>query len=293
MVRCQEIIFMHIAIVTMVYNESINLPIWIRHYKAHCPGATLFVIDHGSDDGTTNGLSGVNLVPFPRTPFDDQTRIEIISDMQHSLLRLYDVVIYTDCDEMLVADPRIHLSLGSFLATVESDAIAPIGLNVHQLLGTETPIDLQAPILGQRRFARFASSMCKPSISRVPLLWVPGFHWCNRIPDYRNDLFQFHLKWMDLGASLGRLELTRSMAWSERALHHNWAPRQRQTDDERIREEFEGPAESVKINGAAPFMFDAEMERLLGSVRLRDGHYQGDAFRGRVVEVPSAFFGLI
>src|SRR5208282_4196404 len=66
---------MQIAIVTMVYNERVNLPIWIRHYTNHCPGATLFVIDHGSDDGSTQGLIGVNLVPLPRTPFDDQIRV--------------------------------------------------------------------------------------------------------------------------------------------------------------------------------------------------------------------------
>ena len=207
-----EIKFMRIAIVTMVGNERINLPIWIRHYKAHCPGATLFVIDHGSDDGSTDDLAGVNLVPFPRTPFDDQIRIEIVADFQHALLRLYDVVIYTDCDEMLVADPRVHISLAAFLAVVGSDVIAPTGLNLHHLGDIEAPIDLDVPILGQRRYARFASSMCKPSIARVPLLWVPGFHWCDRIPDYRADLFQFHLKSMDRDASLRRLQFTRSMA---------------------------------------------------------------------------------
>jgi hypothetical protein len=284
---------MHIAIVTMVYNERVNLPIWLRHYTSHCPGATLFVIDHGSDDGSTAGLNGANLVPLPRTPFDDQTRIEIVADFQHALLRLYDVVIYTDCDEMLVADPRAHASLRSFLQAVPADVIAPIGLNLHHLVGTEAPIDLRAPILGQRRYARFASSMCKPSIARVPLLWVPGFHWCDRIPDYRTDLFQFHLKWMDLDASLGRLHLTRSMAWSQRALDHNWARRQRQSDEERIREEFEEPAAGVRMAGAVPFDFAKQLQRLTGSVQLRDDCYQGDAFRGPIAQVPDAFFGLI
>src|SRR5438132_5203078 len=96
---------MKIAIVTMVYNERVNLPIWIRPYSAHCPGAALFVIDHGSDDGSTQGLPGINLIPLPRTPFDDQTRTEFVTDFQHALLRFYDIVIYTDCDDMLVADP--------------------------------------------------------------------------------------------------------------------------------------------------------------------------------------------
>jgi hypothetical protein len=284
---------MHVAIVTMAYNERVNLPIWIRHYTRHCPGATLFVIDHGSDDGSSRGLSGVHLVPVPRTPFDDQTRTELVADFQHALLRLYDVVIYTDCDEMLVADPRLHASLASFLAGTNSDVIAPIGLNVHHLLGFEPPIDLSAPILGQRRYGRFASSMCKPSIARVPLLWVPGFHWCDLIPDYRTDLFQFHLKWMDIDASLGRLRLTRTMPWSERALHHNWGRRQRQSNEERVREEFEDPAGQVAAHGAAPFQFHAEMKRHFDSLRLHGGLYRGDAFRGSIAQVPEAFFGLI
>jgi hypothetical protein len=284
---------MQTAIVTMAYNERINLPIWIRHYTHHCPGATLFVIDHGSDDGSTRDLTGVNVIPLPRTPFDDQTRVEVVSDLQHALLRVYDVVIYTDCDEMLVADPRKHASLGGLLASVESEVIAPVGLNLQHLPGIEAPIDVEVPILGQRRHVRFASGMCKPSIARVPLIWVPGFHWCDRLPDYRADLYQFHLKWMDMGASLGRLRLTREMAWSERALRNNWARRQRQSDDERIREDFEGPANHVKTNGVAPFMFETEMKRHFESLRLYDGLYQGDFFRGPIAVVPEAFFGLI
>jgi hypothetical protein len=284
---------MRIAIVTMAYNERVNLPIWIRHYTKHCPGATLFVIDHGSDDGSTSGLTGVNIIALPRTPFDDQMRVEVVADLQHELLGDYDVVLYVDCDEMLVADPRKHASLASFLAVTESEVIAPVGLNLQHLIGTEAPIDLEAPILGQRRHVRFASGMCKPSIARVPLLWVPGFHWCDRMPDYRADLYQFHLKWMDMGTSLGRLRLTRDMAWSERALRNNWARRQRQSDQERIREDFEKLVDQVKIDGVAQFIFDVEMKRHFDSLRLQDGLYQGDFFRGPVAEVPEAFFGLI
>ena len=136
---------MRVAIVTMVYNERFNLPIWLRHYTAHCPGATLFAIDHGSDDDSTRNLSGVNVIPLPRTPFDDQIRAEFVGDFQRALLRFYDVFIFTDCDEMLVADPQKHASLASFLTAANSDVIAPIGLNVHHLPGIEAPIRFGCP----------------------------------------------------------------------------------------------------------------------------------------------------
>jgi len=284
---------MQIAIVTMAYNERVNLPIWIRHYTNHCPGAMLFVIDHGSDDGSTRSRPGVNFVPLPRTPFDDQTRVEIVADFQHALLRVFDVVVYTDCDEMLVADPRAHASLAALLAVAEADVIAPIGLHMQHLLRSEPPIDLSAPILGQRRYARFASGMCKPSIARVPLRWVPGFHWCDRMPEYRTDLYQFHLKWMDMGTSLARLRVTRDMAWSDRALRNNWAPRLRQSDEETIRKNFERPTERVELRGPAPFAFDSEMRRHFDSLRMHHGLYRGDHFRGPIAEVPEVFFGLI
>lgn len=283
---------MQIAIVTMVYNERVNLPIWTRHYTKHCPGATLFVIDHGSDDGSTRGLTGVNLVPLPRTPFDDQTRVELVADFQHALLRFYDVVIYTDCDEMLVADPRQHESLAAFLAAVESDVISPLGLNIHHLMGVEAPINLDMPILGQRRYVRFASGACKPSIARVPLIWMPGFHWCDRVPDHRTDVYQFHLRRMDATTSLDRLQVTRSMAWSERALR-SWGKGQRQSDADRIRTDFTDPADFVKTHGTAPFIFDAEIKRRSESLHRHNGFYMGEHFHGPITQVPEALFGLI
>jgi hypothetical protein len=282
-----------IAIVTMAYNERVNLPIWLRHYTSHCPGATLFVIDHGTDDGSTRELSGVSVIPLPRTAFDDQTRVELVADIQHGLLRYYDIVIYTDCDEMLIADPRIHTSLTSFLADVRSEVIAPVGVNVHHIVGSEPPIDLTNPILGQRRFVRFAVSNCKPTIARVPLSWVPGFHWCDRMPDYRMDLFQFHLKRMDMALSLERLRLTRSMEWSERALRSDWASDQRVNDEQRIHLEFSGPASEVRANLVAPFDFEKEVRRHHDSLRPRGGFIAGDFFRGPMTLIPDAFFGLI
>lgn len=281
---------MKIAIVTMVYNERVNLPIWIRHYSAHCPGAELFVVDHGSDDGSTRGLLGASLVPLPRSPYDVQTQVEFVADFQHALLRFYDVVIYTDCDEMLVADPREHVSLASFLAATEIEVIAPTGVTVIHLPWIEPPIDLSAPILGQRRYVAFRAGMCKPSIARVPLQWSVGFHSCNRMPNYRADLYLFHLATMDVAVARDQWELTRTMAWSERSLSEGWGWHRRQSDDERMRARYE-VEEYFKAHGAAPFDFADDLKRLADSVRMANGFYQFELFSGNMTQAPEAFFG--
>ena len=284
---------MRVAIVTMVYNERINLPIWVRHYSTHCPGATLFVIDHGSDDGSTGNLSDVNLIPLPHTPFDDQDRADFVSDFQRALLRFYDIFIYVDCDEMLVANPGNHASLASLLATMEGELIAPIGLNVQYIIGLDKPLDLDAPVLGQRRHVTFASSFCKPIITRTPVRWSTGFHWCDRIPAYHPDLYLFHLKKMDMQIALDRMRFTREMSWSERALRFGWAHGQRWSDEECRGTMFERWRRALDENGPGPFVFDFELRRLSESLQSSNGLFVGEHFAGPVCLAPTGFAHLI
>ena len=69
---------------TMVYNESTNLPIWLRHYRRIAPGATLFVIDHASDDGSTALLYGAHKIPLPRHELDERDLIAIAAEARRS-----------------------------------------------------------------------------------------------------------------------------------------------------------------------------------------------------------------
>ena len=284
---------MNVAVVTKVYNEHVNLPIWIRHYSAQCPDAALFVIDHGSTDGSTRGLQGVHLIPLPRTPYDDVVRIEFMADLQRALLRFYDLFIYTDCDEMLLADPRRYTSLAAFLEAVPSAVIAPTGLHLFHVPELEPPIDLAAPILGQRHFVWFGAGMCKPTITRVPVRWHPGFHCCDCRPDYRTDLYQFHLATMDRDVSLARLRLTRRMAWSESSLAVGHGGHQRLSDEAHLQRSFHYPGRQVLMRAAAAFDFENDLKRLIDSIRIVDGFHVPGYFRGTIARIPDAFYGRI
>ena len=92
---------MRVAVCTMSYNEDITLPIWMKYYGGLFGRQNLFVIDHGSTDGSTEGVPGINLIKLPRTPFSDLKRSKMVSDLCENLLNFYDYFIYTDTDEFL------------------------------------------------------------------------------------------------------------------------------------------------------------------------------------------------
>lgn len=205
-----------LAIVTMVYNEAVFLPLWLRHYTAQAAPRHCYVVDHGTDDGSTDPArlpAGLNVVRIPRSPQDDGRRCQFISRFCAALLVWYESVIYVDVDEILVADPALHASLADYAACLDADAvISAIGLDVIHSPGDEPALDWNVPVGGQRRWLRFSSAMCKPVLIRRPVCWAPGFHNIDAPPRF-DELFLFHLRYVDLQAGLARLARTRAQAW--------------------------------------------------------------------------------
>src|SRR5262249_49363829 len=154
----------------------------------------LFIIDHASDDGSTDNLPDVTRIPIPRDKMDELDRTFLINSLQQGLLRYYDIVIYTDCDELLVADPRTSPNLEAHLTQRRFPHAKPVGVNVLQIVDLDQPLDYSQPLLRQRRYGQFHSALCKPVITRVPLTWEPGFHSCDQRVAVDEDLYLFHIK---------------------------------------------------------------------------------------------------
>jgi len=202
-----------IAAVTMTYNEPEYLPVWMRYYSTQLGASNLFIIDHGSDDGSTSDSCGANIIRIPRSAKDNQRRTDAVSTLCRFLLQWYDVVIHTDCDELAVADPAYYSSLHDYCSTMSGDVITAIGLDVYHTQAEHHAVDLTMPILQQRRYVRFSSSMCKPVVIRKPVTWAAGFHSCEEKVHF-DRLFLFHLRYFDNDIGLKRLFRTRSMAWA-------------------------------------------------------------------------------
>ncbi len=200
-----------VAAVTMVYNEPEWLPVWLRYYADQLGAAHCYVVDHGSDDGSTVDLAGANHIRLPRSPHDDTRRAAFISGLCGALLGYYDNVLYTDVDEIAVA----ATGLAAFAAQCPPVCTA-IGLNVMQAEG-EPAIDLHQKIGAQRRYAAFSSALCKPVLIRQPVSWAPGFHCVADAPPVFDALYLFHLRYCDRAIALARLARTRAMPWAEQA----------------------------------------------------------------------------
>ena len=227
-----------VAAITMIYNEPEYLPIWLKYYSSQLGYQNCFVLDHGSDDDCTRDISCGGVFHLPRTPQDENKRVDTISNIVNSLLNYYDVVIYSDVDEIIVPNPSVFGGIADFCASMSDPVITAVGLNVHHLVDVEPELDLSKPILLQRHWVRFVSPMCKPIITRVPIRWGRGFHSSNH-PLVFGDIYLFHLRYFDLKIGLDRLNrtrvLTRASEGDIRAAQH-----QRIAD-----EEYEGMMRSV------------------------------------------------
>lgn len=209
-----------LAVVTMVYNEPDFLPIWLRYYSGQVGRRNCFVIDHGSDDGSTAHLDGLSQVILPRTPTDERRRAEYVSMFCTSLLQWYDFVAYADVDEILVADPRRHKTLLEYCTAAPHAVTTAFGMNLIHRLHHETALDLARPVLEQRQWVVPAASMCKPLLTRVPIRWDPGFH-SSDAPLAFDDLLLFHLAYVDLPIARRRQAKRRATPMQRESPNHH------------------------------------------------------------------------
>lgn len=194
-----------IAAVTMVRNDGFYLRKWTSWYGAQLGEENLYILLDGRDQAVPDWCPAAHVIVCDRVEGQvrraDKGRIIRISEEAARLFEAgYDLVIGTDCDEMLVADPRLGMSLAEFLSGLDiRDSASGLGLDVGQKLGEEAPVDPSRPFLQQRHYARLGTRYTKASILARPLRWGSGFH---RVKGHNfhiaKDLYLFHFGYFDL-----------------------------------------------------------------------------------------------
>lgn len=82
------------AVFTIVKNESVYLPIWLRYYKKYFNDKDIYVLDHESTDGSTENLS-VNCKLVTNDLFqDNEWLLSVTKEFQRKLLRDYRQVLF-------------------------------------------------------------------------------------------------------------------------------------------------------------------------------------------------------
>lgn len=243
-----------VAIITTVYNEDVLLPIWLRYYGAQFGREHLYVIDDGSNDGSTIGLEGVNVIRLERAPIDQDNRSLAMSLFHEQMLKHYDVVIFSDVDEFLVPDPLTKLGLFDYIARHTGAHTNAIGFDVIHNQFAEPSYTHESGVFAQRRYLQFSRAYCKQLIHREPVIWLPGFHNSNHKPLLGVGLYLFHLRSLDYELSRKRINNRNKLPWSERSISKGHGEQNRLSEAEYLskffltRPDFEGAVPESAFN---------------------------------------------
>jgi Glycosyl transferase family 2 len=225
------------AVVTMVHDEAVFLPVWLGYYARFFAPEDIYVLDNDSTDGSTEGGGFVRILA-PHDRVDWAWMLETVEGLQHELLAGYDAVLVSDVDELVVPSPRLG-TLGDYLDAFDEDFVNCLGYELIHMRDREPPLRLDAPIMGQRRFWFFNDAYDKPLLARVPMQWRMGFHGRADFEfNFDPDLRLVHLHRVDYELCRARHRLRSERAWHPRDVEQAFGTHNRITADEQFERWF-------------------------------------------------------
>lgn len=277
---------------TMAHNEFENLPRWVSYYGRNFGLGNIFVIDHGSNDGSVDKLpSAVNVIRIRHSIFDDTQRLRLIEGIFNGLLAYFSCGIYADCDEFVIPDPKLYSSLNHYCKILSIKSVCAIGINIVDIKSKDAAYNPHKSILDQRNIGIVVNSMCKPLISQSNISWNPGFHTSNIKPFVDPNLYLFHAKYAFRERALSRLEYTRdNLIWSDFALDKGQGRHQRWSDEE-LESRFDSYDRRFRSKQLTEFDFSHEATlAVAGAWQNKKGMWvRSTKFEERMIEIPDRF----
>lgn len=171
------------AVFALFHNEKHHLPIWLNYYGENFGYENLYVLDHDSNDGSTDNLQdlGVNHIRLHHTRINDDNGFmtRILQAKQEELLQSYEYIINPDADEFLLPNPEIYMSLKYYVEKLKEKnqkVGVATGYEVLHDRHKEPAIIWDKPLLSQRKQWIPVDTYNKPIILGEIRLWSHGKH---------------------------------------------------------------------------------------------------------------------
>ena len=235
------------AALTIARDEHVFLPIWLRYYSQFFPPEDLYVLDHGTSDGSTD-RGGFVRVPVSHDTVDHTWMVRTIEAQQHELIEQYDVVVVTDVDEIVAPHPDFG-TLADYIDRLDEPYVNCMGYELIHLVDREGCFDPARKVLDQRGHWFANQIYDKPALATEPMRWVPGFHRSAELkmrPD--PDLHLIHLHRMDYDICLERHRYRQRRAWNSRDIELGWAGHNLITDEAEFATWFYGDSNAAWID---------------------------------------------
>jgi Glycosyl transferase family 2 len=214
------------AAITIVHNEPVFLPIWLRYYSRFFAPEDLYVLDNDTTDGSTKG-DGFVRIPVSHDSVDHVWMVRTVERLQAELFESYDVVLVTDVDEIVTPTPEWG-TLGDYIDEFAEWFVNCVGYELLHLIDREPPYDPSRPILDQRHYWYAHAWYNKPALAGAPQSWQPGFHYrADGLTNYDAYLRMIHLHRMDFEICRQRHEVRKNRSWNEQDLAEGWASHNR------------------------------------------------------------------
>jgi hypothetical protein len=225
------------AMITIVNNEPVFLPIWLAYYSRFFAPEDIYVLDNESTDDAIEG-GGFVRIPAAHDRVDHRWMVSAVEGLQQELLARYDIVVFTDVDELIAPVPQ-RGTLGDYLDRFEEEWVNCLGYEILHQRDEEPALRLDRPILDQRHHWFYNDGYDKAAIATVPLSWNPGFH--GRSDFHFNldpDLRLIHLHRVDYDICLERHRIRSRRRWADDDAEQGWAAHNLITDEAAFRRWF-------------------------------------------------------
>ncbi len=227
------------AVQTIVHNEAIFLPIWLRYYSRFFEPDDIYVLDNDTSDGSTE-LGGFHRIPVAHDSVDHRWMADTLADHQARLLDRYDVVVTTDVDEIVAPLPEWG-TLDAYLDRLDEEFVNPFGYELLHMRDREPPYRPDMPVLEQRGHWFANDGYDKPVVAMQPHGWAPGLHTRDdgRL-NFDPDLRLIHLHRMDYEICRERHGLRKRRGWGQADLAEGWAVHNRIVEEAEFERWFYG-----------------------------------------------------